>query len=157
MLTYLADDEPLVPVLLAQHAAAAAAAAKEKEKEERRARSKARAGLRKTPCLGCVRSALKGMSTGQCWETAGRGARCFRCSQGHTCVAVPAHLSALARRLVGVLVDPSSSDTVKHNHRVAMRIMLSLEQGEDEDDDDDNDDDDDEEPVVRRRSARLGR
>jgi len=157
MLTYLADDKPLVPVLLAQHAAAAAAAAKEKEKEEKRARSKARAGLRKTPCLGCVRSALKGMSTGQCWETAGHGARCFRCSQGHTCVAVPAHLSALARRLVGMLVDPSSSDTVKHNHRVAIRIMLSLKQGKDEDDDNDNDNDDNKEPMVRRRSARLGR
>jgi len=127
MLTYLANNEPLVPVLLAQYAAAAAAAAKEKKKKERRARSKARAGLRKTPCLGCIRSALKGMSTGQCWETAGRGARCFRCSQGHTCIAMPAHLLALARRLISMLMDLSSSNIIKHNHRMAIKIILFLE------------------------------
>jgi hypothetical protein len=90
--------------------------------------SRARAGLRKTPCLGCVRSALKGMSTGECWETAGRGSRCYLCSHGHTCKPVPANLSVLARRLVSVLGDPSSSETKIRNHRVAMRIMLGLEE-----------------------------
>lgn len=35
------------------------------------------------PCLGCLRSALKGKSNGAC--LVGKNSRCARCSKGKTC------------------------------------------------------------------------
>ena len=67
-------------------------------------------------------------------------------------IAIPAHLLALACRLIGMLMDLLSFDIIKHNYRVAIRIMLFLEQGKNKD----NNNDDNEESVVRRRNARLG-
>jgi hypothetical protein len=132
-LRILADNEPLVPLLRARRAAKKAA--EEEEQKKRRERlvqlvktqdPRSRAGPRETSCLRCIRSALKGRSTGQCWETAGRGTRCFLCSRGYKCEPVPASLSLLARRLVAVICDPSSSKAVISNYRVTMKIMLGL-------------------------------
>ncbi|KAF1938448.1 hypothetical protein EJ02DRAFT_22585 [Clathrospora elynae] len=44
--------------------------------------------LRVHPCLGCVRSALAGRSSGECFDQSGGGSRCFRCASGHSCVPV---------------------------------------------------------------------
>jgi len=151
------SDTPLVPCILAARRNAARdarAAAREQRRgappapavSASRARlvalarvpdPRARAGSRETPCLGCVRSALKGMSTGECFDTAGRGARCLRCSHGHKCEPVPEHLQLLARRLVGALVNRASKGKIS-NLRSAMRVMLELEEEEEEEEEEED-------------------
>jgi len=98
---------------------------------------RARAGSRETPCLECVRSALKRMSTGECFDTAGRGARCLRCSHRHKCESVPEHLQLLARRLMGALVNRVSKGKIS-NLRSAMRVMLKLEKEEKEEEEEED-------------------
>lgn len=54
---------------------------------------------RAVPCLGCVKSALAGLSLGECHNVAGSSARrCLRCSAGGSCEPLPelAVRSALA-------------------------------------------------------------
>lgn len=54
---------------------------------------------REVPYLGCVKSALAGLSRGECHNVAGSAARrCLRCSAGGSCEPLPglAVRSALA-------------------------------------------------------------
>ncbi|KAL7624409.1 hypothetical protein AAE478_005973 [Parahypoxylon ruwenzoriense] len=63
------------------------------------------AGLRDTPCMGCLRSALAGRSTGQCYDTVGNGSRCWRCASGHSCLPVPEGVTSMARNFVSARVS----------------------------------------------------
>ncbi|KAF2469087.1 uncharacterized protein BDR25DRAFT_51002 [Lindgomyces ingoldianus] len=42
--------------------------------------------LRAQSCLGCIKSALAGRSSGECHDSATGGSRCWRCSSGHSCL-----------------------------------------------------------------------
>ncbi|KAF2475028.1 uncharacterized protein BDR25DRAFT_113610 [Lindgomyces ingoldianus] len=42
--------------------------------------------LRVQSCLGCIKSALAGRSSGECHDSATGGSRCWRCSSGHSCL-----------------------------------------------------------------------
>jgi len=92
---------------------------------------RARAGFWETLCLRCIRSALKRISTGEYFDTAGYSARCLRCSHRHKCKPVPKHLQLLARRLIDILVNRTSKSKIS-NLRSAMRIMLKLEKEKEE-------------------------
>lgn len=59
--------------------------------------------LRPVPCLGCVRSALAGMSLGDCYSTPGSARRCVRCGQGGTCKPLPDLAVRASLTLVGAL------------------------------------------------------
>ena len=67
----------------------------EKKARERPASS---GQLRQVPCLGCVRSALRGRSDGLCYDTVGGGTRCWRCASGHSCVRL--YVLILSLRLI---------------------------------------------------------
>jgi len=118
--------------------------------------------LRHIPCLGCVRSALKGMSIGDCWDTAGKGKRCERCSHGHKCEEVPDDCKALSRRFVLYLARPLPNNSeearrrdrsIKRDLRTAVKMALDTSLhpedwdkynsvgGDSSDDEDDEDDD----------------
>jgi hypothetical protein len=47
-------------------------------------RTDPKGGVRAVPYLGCVRSALSGNSTGQCFDAPG-SSRCWLCRSGHRC------------------------------------------------------------------------
>ncbi|KAF2463948.1 uncharacterized protein BDR25DRAFT_382968 [Lindgomyces ingoldianus] len=60
--------------------------------------------LRVQSCLGCIKSALAGRSSGECHDSATGGSRCWRCSSGHSCLPLPPVAVVYARRLVAALV-----------------------------------------------------
>jgi len=90
---------------------------------------RARAGSRETLCLKCVCSALKEMSTGEYFDTAGYNARYLRCFYRHKCKPVSKHLQLLARHFVNILVNCASKNKI-FNLRSAMKIILKLEKEE---------------------------
>ena len=112
------DDEPLVPLLRRSRAPRLPLARPVEEEEEEEEEN---AGRRVDPCLGCVRSALAGKSTGACYNKAGKaGGRCVRCSAGHSCVAAPAALLPVARRLSAAL---KATPVVKSVGFAALRAL----------------------------------
>ena len=56
------------------------------------------------PCVACVRSAIAGRSSGECFDNKSDGNRCFRCSSGHTCRALPAAAVAVCTRFVNARI-----------------------------------------------------
>jgi len=86
---------------------------------------KARAGSRETLCLKCVCSALKRISTGEYFDTAGCNARCLRCSYRHKCKPVPKHLQLLARRFIDILINRTFKGKIS-NLRSAIKVIFKL-------------------------------
>ncbi|RYP20483.1 hypothetical protein DL767_009437 [Monosporascus sp. MG133] len=82
----------------------------------------ARGARRAVPCLGCLRSALAGRSSGECYDAA-VGSRCWRCASGHTCTQVPAVARAAAVRFVEALENNAPRREVDRL-RTAVRVLL---------------------------------
>ncbi|KAH8598600.1 hypothetical protein B0O99DRAFT_738803 [Bisporella sp. PMI_857] len=122
------DDEPLVPLLRRSRAPRLPLARPVEEEEEEEEEN---AGRRVDPCLGCVRSALAGKSTGACYNRAGKaGGRCVRCSAGHSCVAAPAALLPVARRLSAALEATPVVKSRVNKLRGALRVLIEVEEEE---------------------------
>ena len=90
---------------------------------------RARAGSRETLCLKCVCSALKEMSTGEYFDTAGCNTRYLRCFYKYKCKSVSKYLQLLARRLISILVNCAFKSKI-FNLCLAIKIMLKLKKKE---------------------------
>ena len=89
--------------------------------------SKARAGFRKTFCLKCICSALKKMSTGEYFDTAGYSARYLRCFYRYKCKSVSEHFQLLARRFVNILINCTFKGKIS-NLCSAIRVIFKLKE-----------------------------
>lgn len=94
-----------------KHASSVSSSSKRKlDKEDSRKTSRHRKTTRRDiACLGCVKSALKGRSAGDCWNHSGKGERCLRCDDGHVCLDTPSSIHAPARRLTELLLKDKKS------------------------------------------------
>ncbi|KAI0448341.1 hypothetical protein F5B21DRAFT_510256 [Xylaria acuta] len=95
-------------------------------RRERRPRQVVGSGAtRETPCLRCVRSALRGRSHGVCEEVAGDGSRCVRCAHGHSCQELPADARRASRALRDALVARAPAARIAAL-RTTVRTLLEL-------------------------------
>ncbi|KAF2965833.1 hypothetical protein GQX73_g7713 [Xylaria multiplex] len=115
-----------------------------------RARSAATGLARETPCLRCVKSALRGRSNGVCVEAVGGGQRCWRCASGHLVIRKQnAPLALCAMRLL-IARPPARVAQLRTTVRVILELieeeqLAAAEDDEDDEDDEDNEDDEEEE------------
>ncbi|KAF1945178.1 hypothetical protein EJ02DRAFT_451744, partial [Clathrospora elynae] len=79
--------------------------------------------LRVHPCLGCVRSALAGRSSGECFDQSGGGSRCFRCASGHSCVPASALAAPIAAKFLAALQGGAPESQLR-KLRIALRVVL---------------------------------
>ncbi|RYP55210.1 hypothetical protein DL768_000204 [Monosporascus sp. mg162] len=90
----------------------------------------ARGARRAEPCYGCLRSALAGRSTGECFDAA-VGSRCWRYASGYTCTPVLANARPTAVRFVKALQNDALRREVDR-FRAAVRMPLEGEGGKKE-------------------------
>ena len=67
--------------------------------------ARAQGARRAVPCVGCVRSAIAGRSSGECFDNKSGGNRCFRCSSGHICRALPTAAAAICTKFVNARIN----------------------------------------------------
>ncbi|KAF1938979.1 hypothetical protein EJ02DRAFT_457406, partial [Clathrospora elynae] len=79
--------------------------------------------LRVHPCLGCVRSALAGRSSGECFNQSGGGSWCFRCASGHLCVPASALAAPIAAKFLAALQGGAPESQLR-KLRIALRVVL---------------------------------
>ncbi|RYP43671.1 hypothetical protein DL768_009789 [Monosporascus sp. mg162] len=87
---------------------------------------------RAVPCLGCLRSALAGRSTGECFDAA-VGSRCWRCASGHTCT--PVYVPPAPRELFPLLTtdrSPAVASAAAEMDRLRAAVRVLLEGGAEE-------------------------
>ncbi|KAF1935086.1 hypothetical protein EJ02DRAFT_439461 [Clathrospora elynae] len=79
--------------------------------------------LRVHPCLGCVRSALAGRSSGECFDQSGGGSRCFQCASGHSCIPASALAAPIAAKFLALL-QGSAPELQLRKLRIALHVVL---------------------------------
>jgi hypothetical protein len=84
---------------------------------------RAQGARRAVPCAGCVRSAIAGRSTGECFDNKSGGDRCFRCASGHTCRALPSAAASACIKFVDARINNapknvSPADLLPQSHKL---------------------------------------